>query len=525
MAETDEIFTLIKRAFELKEQTCYKQAIEMLYKAIAIEPDNTDIMLQLGELYYLLENYPRAIQYGEQIISKDSGNLSALTLLKNVYLKQNEFYLAKEITEKIYSKEPTEDNLEILINIYGKLELFNEIDNRINEIEKSEKCLLSYAKNLYNSSKIEKAYETVHKILEINPDNEDAVILKGKILFDRNETEKAKEIFSKFDKYTQNPEVLNYQGLFALEEMRFTDAIKLFSKAVNLDKKNSLYSYNLGNAYFFNGWYKEAVNAYKEAIILNPENTDYRYSLAYMYYEHEEYDKSYKEVEYILNINNNHSNTKVLKALLLSRKGEFLEAEKILLSNIQSGFEDEFTLSSLAKIELELGKIDNAEKYMLSAIEKSPDNVELRLDLGEIYIKEKQYSKAIDIAKRINFDSPNFVDGYILGAKASFENNMYEEAKQFAQNALSLDINCSQGYYYLALVRKFENDLEEAIECMKRAIMHDLSNPKYYAEMADLYKLSGDNKSAFEYIKEAESIDHSEEYRQLFREYAALNRK
>ncbi len=525
MAETDEIFTLIKRAFELKEQTCYKQAIEMLYKAIAIEPDNTDIMLQLGELYYLLENYPRAIQYGEQIISKDSENLSALNLLKNIYLKQRELYCPKDITEKIYSKEPTEDNLEILINIYGKLELFNEIDNKINEIEKSAKCLLSYAKNLYNYSKIEKAYDIIDKILEINPDNEDALILKGKILFDRNETEKAKEIFSKFDKYTQNPEVLNYQGLFALDELKFTDAIKLFSKAVNLDKKNSLYSYNLGNAYFFNGWYKEAVNAYKEAIILNPENTDYRYSLAYMYYEHEEYDKSYKEVEYILNINNNHSSTKVLKALILSKKANFIEAENILQSNIQLGFDDEFTISSLAKIELELGKVDNAEIHMLSAIEKSPDNIELKLDLGEIYIKEKKYSKAIEIAKQINIENSNAVEGFILGAKASYENNSYNEAKQFAQNALSLDINCSQGYYYLALVRKYENDFEEAIECMKRAIIHDLSNPKYYAEMADLYKLYGDNKTAFEYIKEAESIDHSEGYKQLFREYAALNRK
>ena len=525
MTETDEIFTLIKRAFELREQSCYKQAIEMLYKAITIEPDNTDIMLQLGELYYLLGNYPRAIQYGEQIILSDSENISALNLLKNIYLKQDELYLAKELAEKIYSRERNEDNLEVLVNIYGKLELFKEIEDKAGEVNNSEKCLLAYANNLYNSSEVEKAHEIVNKILDLNPNNEDAVILKGKILFNKNETEKAKEIFSKFNKYTQNPEVLNYQGLFALDELRFTDAIKLFSKAVNLDKKNSLYSYNLGNAYFFNGWYEEAVNAYKDAVMLSPNNLDYRYSLAYIYYEHEEYDKSYKEVEYILNINNNHSGTKVLKALLLSYKGEFLEAEKILKSNIKSGICDEFTLSSLAKIEMELGKIDNAEEHILSAIEKSPDNVELKLDLGEIYIKEKQYSKAIDIAKQININNPNAVEGYILGANASFNNKLYNETKEFAQNALSLDINCSQGYYYLSLVRKQEKDFEEAIECMKRAIMHDLSNPKYYAEMADLYKLSGDNKSAFEYIKEAESINHSEQYKQLFKEYAALNRK
>ena len=43
--------------------------------------------------------------------------------------------------------------------------------------------------------------------------------------------------------------------------------------------------------------------------------------------------------------------------------------------------------------------------------------------------------------------------------------------------------------------------------------------------MAEIYELSGDNKSAFEYVKEAENIDDSEEYKFLYRKYAALNRK
>ena len=59
--EHEEIIQYIKRAFELKNQECYKQAIEMLYKAISIEPDNMEILFQLGELYYLLHNYTRAI--------------------------------------------------------------------------------------------------------------------------------------------------------------------------------------------------------------------------------------------------------------------------------------------------------------------------------------------------------------------------------------------------------------------------------------------------------------------------------
>lgn len=100
-----------------------------------------------------------------------------------------------------------------------------------------------------------------------------------------------------------------------------------------------------------------------------------------------------------------------------------------------------------------------------------------------------------------------------------------ELAKKYAQDAISLDINCSEGYYYLALVRVSQKDYEEAIECMKRAITYDINNAKYYAEMSNIYKLKEDIKTAFEYIKEAESIDNSTEYKIMYRELAALNRK
>ena len=61
---------------------------------------------------------------------------------------------------------------------------------------------------------------------------------------------------------------------------------------------------------------------------------------------------------------------------------------------------------------------------------------------------------------------------------------------------------------------------------MKRAIFYDINNPKYYAEMSRLYREKGDSKNAFEYIKEAETLDeNNEEYKLIYKELAALNRK
>ena len=119
----------------------------------------------------------------------------------------------------------------------------------------------------------------------------------------------------------------------------------------------------------------------------------------------------------------------------------------------------------------------------------------------------------------------NYFSAYSIGAKACFNMEDYDNAKSYAQEAISLDMNFAEGYYYLALVRFKEKDFEEAIECMKRAIMYDVSNASYYAKMSEIYKAKEDYKSALEYIKEAESISGDTEYKIKYKERASLYRK
>ena len=146
-------------------------------------------------------------------------------------------------------------------------------------------------------------------------------------------------------------------------------------------------------------------------------------------------------------------------------------------------------------------------------------------DRGMRLYNEKKYDEALKIVDEILKNNENYIAAYIIGAQAAYENGDLEKTKDFAQSAISLDINYGAGYYYLSLVRFAQKDYEEAVECMKRAIMYDVNNARYYADMSKIYKEAGDIKTAMEYIKEAESIDSSTEYKILYTELAALNRK
>lgn len=525
MQENEEIVSYIRRAFELKSQECYKQAIEMLYKALEIESDNIEILFQVGELYLLLHNYDRALQYFEKVLVEKENHLPALKALCTIKERQNLLGDAAEIAQAIYNLTGDKTSLIQLIKLYGKCKNTEKIQQIMEDEKMDSELLFECAEALYNNKIIDKAYGILSKIDVENPDNIDSKILLGKIYFDKNEFEKSKEIFDLFPKTSENPEILNYKGLFELEDMNFVEAVKYFSKAANIAKNNPKYFYNLANAYFYNGWQDEAVEAYKKAIANAPENLDYRYSLAYLYFELKNYDKTKKEIDYILEQNPEHYQAKVLLALLKLNDKDYLGSKKILEDNIKAGCNDDFTLISLGRVYKELDMYEKAAETIKQVIEKCPENLSYMSDLADVYIKEKEYDKAIELAQKVIEENDRFIYAYIIGANAAYLKEDYDRAKEFAQEALCLDINCAEGYYYLALVRVIEEDYDEAIECMKRAITYDVNNAKYYAEMSKIYKLKNDIKTAFEYIKEAENIDESTEYKILYQELAALNRK
>lgn len=175
----------IKQAFELKSQNCYKQAIELLYKALEIEADNIEILFQLGELYYLLNNSQRGIQFLEKVISKNPNHLDCATLLKKIYIETDDLKNAIEYAQKCFEVQPNSKNLLAIIELAGQMKDFDKIA----ELEKEdldEHCLTTIANFYYINKKTELAKEIIEKIIKENPQNDDARILLGKIYFDKN---------------------------------------------------------------------------------------------------------------------------------------------------------------------------------------------------------------------------------------------------------------------------------------------------------------------------------------------------
>ena len=255
--EENTVVDYIKQAFELREQQYYKPAIEMLYKALEIENDNVEILCQIGELYFIMNNYERALQYLEKALVLNSSHELSQKLVYKIKERMGDFDSALSIAQKLFDENKNGENLKRLIEILLDLKLYTEIEKYETSEFFNDSAKIQCANAFYLNGDVQKAKEYLQNCDE---NDEEVLLLKGKMSFDEGDLETSKKIFNRISMNSSNPEILNFMGLFDLENMNFPQAIQHFAKASELDKNNPKYFYNLGNAYFYNGWIKEGLS-------------------------------------------------------------------------------------------------------------------------------------------------------------------------------------------------------------------------------------------------------------------------
>ena len=90
----------IKKAFELKHQKRFKEAIEFLYKVLEFdnnEDDSVEILSQLGELYSLIGSYDRAIDQYQKALSYKENHQYSLQQIFEIYFKSNQLNKALKL--------------------------------------------------------------------------------------------------------------------------------------------------------------------------------------------------------------------------------------------------------------------------------------------------------------------------------------------------------------------------------------------------------------------------------------------
>ena len=336
----------LQEAFILKARGYYKRAIENFYIALSEDNTSVELLFEIAESYFLMNEEERALNYLEQILENNPTHISSLKLLKNVFINKKAWQEAEQTAKNIYCISQDLEDLNQILNLLNRQNKFEEVFE-YNIAEEDDGILYEKAFAKFHMNNLEEALDYIDKSLEAKSDNK-KIVLKGKILYRMNKREECVNLLSLFEQDYLDSESLNFIGLVKQHECKFNESIKYFLEAIKMDSSCDEYYYNCASTYFKLGDSQQAKKYYNMAISISPDNQNYHFALANLYYSEKQYKRAMEELTY------DFFEAKLLKAIILYDSGYLALAKKELEKLMLEQPDNELMLEYKRRIDEEL---------------------------------------------------------------------------------------------------------------------------------------------------------------------------
>ncbi len=501
----------IKKAFELKNEGNYKQAIELFYKALTIDNESSEIMCEIAGLYSKLKNHDRAIEYYEQALSSDPFNLDIKYNLALVYKSMGNMEKAIAFLDSIYKKNPKIDYLVDLLHCLYVEKRFEEVIDAYKKatlINSGSDGLHYYVGLCYSAlSEYKKAEKHFRKAYELNNENLDVKYELAFVLYSTESYDEAESLLMNVldSRICAKSYFLIGEINFALNQL--DKAVNYISIAADIENKNPTYFFELATIYSLKGFFKEAEENFQKSIKLSPNNLSYNYALAYLYYQSTQVQKAKQKISYILSINPQHIDALILQSLIKSDENDIIQANKIIDFVLENTSDNDFAFYVKAILYKKLSWWEKAIESIKKAISIKPKSLEYLSELAIYNYEATLFGDTKEICKKIlNIDN-KYIFAYIMLGKVAFLNKEYPKALELADIAIQYDKNADEAHFLKAKILRATDVKNMAIDCAKAAITLAPQKTKYYEFVAKCLFDQEKYKEAYHYYNEASSQD------------------
>lgn len=140
---------------------------------------------------------------------------------------------------------------------------------------------------------------------------------------------------------------------------------------------------------------------------------------------------------------------------------------------------------SLIEIYFELDQIDAAKEYLDTAFEKSPEDVRLLELKGDMFMKKKQYAKALASYRRVVKSDPARIGVFVKLAKTHVFSGELKEALLSLLNVIKIKPDYREAIYDALEILAQEKNFEQMYAVSKKALRYYSNDEKvvhYYFE-------------------------------------------
>ena len=507
---------LIKKSFELKHLKKYKEAIEMLYKALEyddIAEDNVELLSQIGDLHLLLNNYDRAYDEFQRALSINKNHAYSQKRCFDIFYETQHLNKALKLAQKMCEENKTPENYYNYLKTLIKLEKYSDAIEVFNSLDEKIKLDVDIL-YLISTISADKKELILKKIVELDETNIKANMDLATIEFERKNYNKAVKYCLNLDEDIAL--AYYYIGYSEATKHNYNKALEYYSKAIQLDKDEHDFYLDLAKTYIDISWFDEALCALKKSInfslIKNKlNNLDEKYFLSgWILIKKNEFSKA------LLNLNSIKENSNLyLKAQVLIQtinlKNMNLAAAKTTLEEyLNKEKENPILLDTLGAVYKELKLYKKAIEIYSKALELYPDSIYYALEIIDLLIDDENYEAALDKINDFRKKYENCANIFNSLARIYYRLKDPQKALEALNRCLELDKNTAETYYFKGLVLNDLSRFEEAKNSIYQAIKINPNIAKYYAQMARSYQGLEQYENALLYTKEAIELNQNE---------------
>jgi len=271
----------------------------------------------------------------------------------------------------------------------------------------------------------------------------------------------------------QSIDQLIEQGTAAQAADNYAQAELIWHRVIEIDPKNAIAYYNLGNALYKQGKLEEAIAAYHQTIQLNPTLAPAYYNLGIALYKQGKLEEAIAAYRQAIQLDPKDAAAYYNLGIALKAQGKLEEAIAAYRQAIQLDPKFAFAYNNLGVALYDQGKLEEAIAAYRQAIQLDPKDAVPYNGLGNALSDQGKLEDAIAAYRQAIQLDPKYAKAYNGLGNALSDQGKLEEAIAAYRQAIQLNPTLAPAYNNLGLALYYQGKQEEAIAAYRQAIQLD----------------------------------------------------
>jgi len=421
------------------------QAEMYLASVVAAWPENTEARKLLADVRLRLSKPIEAAQSIEPLLAEESEDDQLLAVAGVIKLQAGDYEEGLELFRRSVEADPeNQERMVDLATIYvavGQTAKAVSILESLagSDVDQDRRDVLTII-SLRRQESVDAAIRKARELLALAPNNEQLLAVLGGMFQDSGNLPAARDSFEKAI-LLDRANIASQLGLARIDaaEGRYADARLRYRRALEIEPENVLIINEMAQISSLEGDTASAVSWLEKARFVNDSAIAPRIQLATYYLSQQRYDEALLVSEEAVRIDS--TNARALNVLGVSQmvKGNYTAAKENFAAAIGFGPSVIAYRYNRARADLEQGSSPAAWKAIRSIYEANPEHLPTATYLANYYVRNKEYSAATDIARRLQQILPNRSAGLALEGDILVAMGEPSKAVELYESALAVE--------------------------------------------------------------------------------------